>query len=588
MKQIKPYRLAILACFSTVFSFGQDQEEQLFTKLRNDIKSVELTGKGNVETIFRSFSAEAGKLEGDSTLVKGIHQLTSYYIAHNNYYEAIRWYSLAADSLCKENLGPCTNTRRQYAKIFEKANDYKTARKYYFENIRLLKAKERWKGIALDFGSIATTYVQENNNHQAEFYYKRGLEFSKKSGITFFLVDAYNNLGVFYFRQHKNELAKKYYELGIQELEKNTVQIKNPIQYGLLQGNLGAIYLEEGDTAKGIPLLMNDIKRARGTNESSLAVNALIELARFYYAKGNYTRALFHLKDALTLVDNPQNESIVHLELFRNYLKLSQNKQAYDHFNQFNNLKTTFELEENKKQVAIEKSLVSNILTTQLDYVRKKSALKQQENDILQRESKMNQFITVLSIAFGSVVVVFLVYFFRKRISLLRISNELAEKKLLLEKIEKEKLDQELHYKNKDLTDFAIDSARKQDILKEIKDRLTQIKQLRDDPEQGLKAINELILYTNSNMLVDENLIEFQTNIEEINYKFFDTLKLQFSDLTELDMQVCGLIRLGLSNKEIASMRNVSYKAVKMSRYRIRKKLNLGEEDDMVQFLKSI
>lgn len=573
-------------CFT--FSYGQDGPEQLLTEFSKDLKAVEVLGKGNVDNLFKNFVTEIKKTHNDSTFVKGIHLVTEYYISHNNYYEAIRWYSLAADSLCKNKLGPCTNTRRLYAKIFEKAHNYKSARKYYFENIRMLKTQNRWKGIALDYGSIATTYLNEKDLKRAEFFYIKDLEYSKKSEITFFLVDAYNNLGVFYYRQHNNALAKRYYKLGIAELERYSSHLKHTIQYGLLQGNLGAIYLEEGNAQLGIPYLLQDIKLARSTKESILAVNALLELARFYYKKGNYGQALFHLKDALSIADDDLNRSKIHLEMFRNYLTLNQNEVAFMHFNKYNDIKESVEKEENRKQIDIEKSLVSNILTTQLDYVRKKSALKQQEYEILARESKMNQLMTWLSVALGALVVLFLIYFFRKRISTLLISNELAKNNLLLEKIEKEKLDEELHFKNKDLTDFAIDSVRKQEILKEIKEKLNEVKLLRENSDEWLKGINELIIYTNNNMLVDENLMEFQNNIEEINYKFFDTLKLQFPDLTELDMQVCGLIRLGLSNKEIASMRNVSYKAVKMSRYRIRKKLNLEEDDDMVQFLKSI
>ncbi|WP_159038658.1 helix-turn-helix transcriptional regulator [Brumimicrobium mesophilum] len=54
-----------------------------------------------------------------------------------------------------------------------------------------------------------------------------------------------------------------------------------------------------------------------------------------------------------------------------------------------------------------------------------------------------------------------------------------------------------------------------------------------------------------------------------------------------MDKNICGLIRLGLSNKEVASMRNVSYKVIRMSRYRLRKELGLKEEVNIVEFLKS-
>ncbi len=45
------------------------------------------------------------------------------------------------------------------------------------------------------------------------------------------------------------------------------------------------------------------------------------------------------------------------------------------------------------------------------------------------------------------------------------------------------------------------------------------------------------------------------------------------------------MLRIGLSSKDIASLNNVSVKAVEMSRYRLRKKLNLSSDESLVNFL---
>jgi len=45
------------------------------------------------------------------------------------------------------------------------------------------------------------------------------------------------------------------------------------------------------------------------------------------------------------------------------------------------------------------------------------------------------------------------------------------------------------------------------------------------------------------------------------------------------------LVRMGLSTKEIASLKNISPKAIEMSRYRVRKKLNLTQDNHLSEYL---
>lgn len=170
----------------------------------------------------------------------------------------------------------------------------------------------------------------------------------------------------------------------------------------------------------------------------------------------------------------------------------------------------------------------------------------------------------------------------------MEIKRGLAENKFEVEKLEKQKAKIELDYKNKDLTNFAIDISRKQEVLMELKSGLRKIEKSSLVDETTKKSVRSLIQYANSNLIVDEQLMNFQENVEKVNHKFLDQLEKRYPELTELDKNICGLIRIGLSSKEIASMRNVSYNAIRMSRYRLRKKLGIDEGVNIVMFLKSI
>ncbi len=77
-------------------------------------------------------------------------------------------------------------------------------------------------------------------------------------------------------------------------------------------------------------------------------------------------------------------------------------------------------------------------------------------------------------------------------------------------------------------------------------------------------------------------------NVEKVNQDFFGRLVSKYPDLTSGERYLCGLIRLNLTIKDIAAMRNISPKTVEMARYRLRKKLELDPSDDLNVFLQDL
>lgn len=51
------------------------------------------------------------------------------------------------------------------------------------------------------------------------------------------------------------------------------------------------------------------------------------------------------------------------------------------------------------------------------------------------------------------------------------------------------------------------------------------------------------------------------------------------------DKLLCAYIKMNLLSKEIAPLMNISLRGVEISRYRLRKKLNLSEGENLVEFL---
>ncbi len=75
-------------------------------------------------------------------------------------------------------------------------------------------------------------------------------------------------------------------------------------------------------------------------------------------------------------------------------------------------------------------------------------------------------------------------------------------------------------------------------------------------------------------------------NLEQIASPFADVLSKAFTQLTAVELRICGLIRSGHTTKEIARLRRVSPATVSRQRERIRKKLGIaGTDTNLTTFL---
>ncbi len=66
---------------------------------------------------------------------------------------------------------------------------------------------------------------------------------------------------------------------------------------------------------------------------------------------------------------------------------------------------------------------------------------------------------------------------------------------------------------------------------------------------------------------------------------YFRKLKEKYPKLTSNDVRMCSYLRMNFNSKEIAHLLNISTRAVEISRYRLRKKLDLQHDQNLTEFL---
>ena len=83
----------------------------------------------------------------------------------------------------------------------------------------------------------------------------------------------------------------------------------------------------------------------------------------------------------------------------------------------------------------------------------------------------------------------------------------------------------------------------------------------------------------------DEDWQNFKSYFNQVHPNFETKLKADHPDMTVNDIKLAALIRMNLTTKQIATINNVSILAVKKARYRLRKKLNISEDESLEDLL---
>jgi len=201
---------------------------------------------------------------------------------------------------------------------------------------------------------------------------------------------------------------------------------------------------------------------------------------------------------------------------------------------------------------------------------------------------------TLFYIFFGIGGIILSQYLYRKRIfrhheNLRHMAEEKreAEKEHAgqeIMKLQNEKLLAEVSHKNMQLADSTISIIRKNEVLIEIKTELEKQKEELGSryPARYLQRLSTLIEKNISN---DNDWEIFEALFDQAHENFFKRLKQSFPDLTQSDLKLCAYLKLNLSSKEIAPLLNISIRGVEIRRYRLRKRLALKGEDNLVEYI---
>lgn len=176
----------------------------------------------------------------------------------------------------------------------------------------------------------------------------------------------------------------------------------------------------------------------------------------------------------------------------------------------------------------------------------------------------------------------------REQEALFQIEEEKKEKELV--KLRNEQLVIDLKHKSSQLADSTMNLVRKNDMLQELDLQMQELSSNigKDTPKSSLnKIIKDIRRSIQLNIKEDENWEKFEENFNLVYDNFMIKLSQQFPDLKPNDKKLCAYLRMGLSSKEMASLLNTTLRSIETARYRLRKKLNLNQGQNLTSFIQN-
>jgi len=225
-----------------------------------------------------------------------------------------------------------------------------------------------------------------------------------------------------------------------------------------------------------------------------------------------------------------------------------------------------------------------------------KLKISEQENQRLKQEGIISSFtiqrqrlIVLSSLFFISGLSLLLFYLFKGSKKRQQLNDQLkaSNAKLELNNIEvKTNAKESLESKNKELATKIMQISKRSSELEEIRENLQDL--YRSANSTTKLKISKIINKVNQAVDIEDGWHTFSIYFNEIHPSFIKGLKSETNELSNNEIRHCTFIKLGLSNKEVSEMLNVSSKSVEVAKYRIKKKLLLGKDQSLTDYLANI
>ena len=506
------------------------------------------------------------------------------------------------------------NTNYYLGEVFYFLGEYQTSFEYLSQSLELydlLKPNNRRNKNVIKppwvLNSIGIVYYQKRDYVNAEKLYNEALDNfqlfdsnyddEKYYGINTSLL----NLSL--IRRDQGDL-KSSEELLDQIVERITTIGINPIE--ILQVYIS--YMDLFFVSGNDELVVDYYNKIKSLHQEKFSLNdiflneskvlysqANLVYANFLQSKAKIEESLEYLFLAKELIGSiPQRIPIINLEISNVFYLMGMNNQAKEliqqnlineNINQYQKL-DNFKLLE---KIYSDERSTNNLLSVKdsIIFYNEDPLVKQEENEfntlenLLLVSEKQNDLrisrmrtnrVILISLLSSSVLLLILLS--------LKFNNDLQKEKNRRLNLEKDKINEELKLKKRELFSKVNFISQRNDYLNNLKDKL-------DGDLTNTKNLINVKREIRNISSSEKAYNEFDKMFSQVYTEFYKKLN-KVAKLSQTDLRLASYIKMNHTNYEISRISGISLRTVESQRYRLSKKLNLSKDQDLNNYILEI
>ncbi len=293
--------------------------------------------------------------------------------------------------------------------------------------------------------------------------------------------------------------------------------------------------------------------------------------------KNRYQASLEYEKKALQIAEKignaPQRTYILGF-MISAYEKLGDYESAYTVAQELINLKNEMTGQQIKTEIARKEAQY---------YFEKKEAEEKALNEKNKARLKL-QYSVALSVVFIVALTGFLLLYYTRMKKKKEKEIYLANQQIM--ELEKDKMEAELNLAKSEMQLFIDNLNEKNALIGKISEELQQLTHAYDHEKIIIRtALHEI---KNSVILTDEDWKTFLIRFEKIHPEFIMKIKSEYPKITTAELRYLMLIKIGLTNKDMADTLGVSLNTIHVTWKRLREKLEFSKDESPQAILNAI
>lgn len=443
------------------------------------------------------------------------------------------------------------------------AQGYLYKHQYYTSLFYGLKAQELFdeKDTFLIYqdimGTLGWVYFDIGNSTQAVPYHKKALEIAQKRGDFKSEVTYHNALGLDAHASEQYDKALNYFQKAlflVNQCDTTYISLKS-----MLENNIGMIYIAYENWDKAESYLLSSLDNNKGRPTSLLETYSLLATVLL-----NQNR----LKDCNVYLEKCEKLTYKTKYSF-SLIEFYKIKIKYDET--VHNYASAFKFQ--KKYILLYNKVNNKEIQEVMNYLLRSQEEKIKQDELLMAQSQELKDKRMMLVGGLFIVLVLLMgilyYVFKSRAERALLKQRLLSEELKNKQKEKEELNNELAFKNEKLEALALNINQRNELI----DALTiQIKKAESkEVKEGWKHFLQVIQNSQPTNELSDELVQ----------NFIFRLNSKYPDLTEKEQSIVMDIRNNLTSKEMAEKYHIEVKSIEMSRYRLRKKLQLQKGEQL-------